>query len=144
MMSGGGTGEHLFNVSCRAAQAKKEFEREQQANPDVNEIAHYYLAQHKRREAERREREADEQRQQRERRAADEAENKRRLQNRLLAIMYQSEGASDAEIARVDGLMKANRPGSYGNVDCHRVMLMEFRSLIGGNDDKTKTENWAL
>lgn len=126
-----GTSSWGFSPTLRDIAARKEFEREQQANPGVNELADWYAGEHKRREQERAQREADEQRQTKERIAQIKADEKRRLRERVLSIMYSSYGASDSEIRCVDTLVRQNTPESFGNPDVHAVKLLELRSLIG-------------
>ena len=121
-----GTSPRLRDIADRKA-----FDREQRANPGVNEIADHFLAEHKRRETERKAREQAELTAQRKWRAENEAEGRRRLQERLLAVMYDSNAATPKEITRVTQMIQATCPESFGNPEVHWMKLMELRSLIG-------------
>lgn len=52
-----------------------------------------------------------------------------RLRDRLLAITYESLGATPAEQQRVELLMKQNKPEQYGQPEAHHVMLLTIRAL---------------
>ncbi|SRR6266478_1055126 len=124
----GGTGEHSFNVSCRAAQSKKQFEAEQQAKPEASALADYYAEQHRAREEKRAREEAERYREAEEYVRQKKIEEKRRMLERLLAATY---GATPEEITRVDNLVRAYTPGDYGKFDVHAAKLLELRSVLG-------------
>jgi len=80
---------------------------------------------------ERAQREADEQRLAREYVVQNKVEEKRRLQERLLAATYESNGATPREIELVNRMVQTKCPESFGNVAVHLMKLGELRSLIG-------------
>jgi Arc/MetJ family transcription regulator len=128
-MSGGGTGTWGFSPSLRDQEARRKFEQERK--PEVNEISEAYFQEHQRKEAERKAREDREEQENRERLARWRADEKRLLQERLLAVMYQSNGCSEYEIARINTLVKQNNPDQYGNVDFHLLVLGKLRAVLG-------------
>jgi len=129
-MSGGGTGEFGFNVRLRDQQARKDFDRDQQANPGVSEISEAYFQDHLRREAKRRVREAREEQENRERVARWRAEEKRVLQERLLNAAYESHGVTLKERELVARMIQTKCPESLGDPAVHVLMLGRLRAMI--------------
>jgi len=127
----GGTGEHGFNVRLRDSQTKRDFDKQQTANPDANAIADHYIAEHKRREQEQAQREADEQRRTKERISEIKADERRRLRERLLAMAYDSAGATPKEQELVAQMIQSKCPESLGQPEIHLLYLGKLRALIG-------------
>jgi len=129
----GGMGHSVtFNRSMRDAAAKKEFEK-QESSPtsSATALADYYLAEHKREQAQAKANEAQHLAEQKHRAKEQERIRAHNLKVKLLEIFYEQTGATPAEIARVETLIRQNHPESFGNVDVHKVLLLELRSLLG-------------
>jgi len=130
-MSGGGTGEHGFNVRLRDSQARKDFDRDLQANPGVSEVIEFYAAKYEQEKAERKARHEREAGEQQEYWARVREIERKTLNKKLMDIMWESEGATDAEKKNVLTLVCQYNPEMVDNVDVVRLRLQLLRSVIG-------------
>ena len=127
----GGTGEFGFNVSCRAAQAKKDFERELHANPSTTEIADQYLAEHKAREERVRREEQARYQEAEDYIARKKAEARQRLQDQLISSTFDSAGATPRERDLTTQMIRSQCPDGIDKREIHLLFLGKLRELIG-------------
>ena|SRR6266436_4223937 len=126
----GGTGEFGFSVRLRDEQTKRDFQRDQQANPGTNEVVdHYFEVYQKRREAERQAAAEAERRNQELKAEIAEEQKQRRIREQLTAT-YISMMASPEEIARVETAVRRSNPSDFGSPEIHAEKLLLIRSLL--------------
>src|SRR6267378_7870295 len=102
-MTGGVTNTFGFSTSVRDRQTRKEFEK-QESSPtsSATALADYYLAEHKREQAQAKANEAQHLAEQKHRAKEQERIRAHNLKVKLLEIFYEQTGATPAEIARVE------------------------------------------
>src|SRR4029077_15837266 len=107
-----GTSSWGFSLRLRDEQSRREFDKQQQSSLEVDEAVDYNIAKHKRELAEQRAKEEAQFVDQARRPQEKAAQEKRQLQDCLLNAMYQSNGATDIEIERVNRMIQTKCPES--------------------------------
>ncbi len=126
-----GTSTWGFSPRLRDEQIRKDFDKAPETTTSAMALADHYAEQEKRRIVEAEAREQERYREAAEYVAQKKIEEKRRLQERVLSIMFDSNAATPKEITRVTQMIQATCPNDYGKVETHWMKLMELRSLIG-------------